>query len=566
MPGLLIKNAYVIDPISGVKGEVMDIAISDGKIVEEAPRDAEIIDARGYLTLPGGIDSHSHVCGTKVNFGRYMSPEDMRAGRTARRGVMHVTSGYSVPTTFGNSYRYSAMGYTTVLEGAMAPLEARHTHEEFTATPHQDMLANTLFDGNWSIMEAVREKDVKRAAAVVAWTLSAVRGFAIKLTNPGGTEAWGWGGDMRTIHDAVPNFEVTPAEIIGTMIRANELLNLPHSVHLHCNNLGVPGNYRTTLNTIGLAPDLNKERQSLYLTHVQFHSYGGTTWRDICSKSEDITREINSRPHVVMDMGQIMFGRTTTMTADGPMEFKLYMLHHNKWSNHDVELETGSGIIPVYYSRKSLVNCVMWAIGLELALLTKNPWQCLLSTDSPNGGPFVKYPEIIGLLMSRRFRENERKMIDQRTEHFVPLFAIDRELDWYDIAVMTRAGQAKALGITRIGKGHLSPGAEADVAIYPLRPGEIDPSVEYQQVVAGFSRTLYTIKRGRVVARDGEVVVEGANSTIWSKSRVPAEYDMGSDPEFTRKFEQYYTVRMRNYPVQDVYLPRGITIESEATL
>jgi len=566
MPGLLIKNAFVIDPLSGVKGEIMDIAIRDGRIVEEAPSGAEVIDAAGCLTLPGGIDSHSHVCGTKVNFGRYMSPEDMRAGRTARKGVMHVTSGYSVPTTFGNSYRYSTMGYTTVLEGAMAPLEARHTHEEFTATPHQDMLANTLFDGNWSIMEAVREKDVKRAAAVVAWTLAAVKGFAIKLTNPGGTEAWGWGEDVHSISDQVPYFGVTPAEIISTLIRANELLNLPHSVHLHCNNLGVPGNYQTTLDTIDLVPDLNKDRQSLYLTHVQFHSYGGSTWRDICSKTEDIARAVNNKPQVVMDMGQIMFGRTTTMTADGPMEFKLYMLHHNKWSNHDVELETGSGIIPVYYGRKSLVNCVMWSIGLELALLAKSPWQCLLSTDNPNGAPFVKYPEIIALLMSRKFRENEGKMIDPRTEHFVPLFAIERELDWYDIAVMTRAAQAKALGITRIGKGYLGPGAEADVAIYPLKPREIDPSVDYQQVMAGFSRTSYTIKRGRVVARDGEVVVEGANSTIWSKANVPPAYDMGVDPEFTKKFEQYYTVRMNNYPVQDVYLPRGVRIETEASL
>ncbi|MDH7510014.1 MAG: formylmethanofuran dehydrogenase subunit A [Methanolinea sp.] len=564
--GILIKNAYVIDPLSGIRGEIMDIAIRDGRIVEEAPPGSEVIDAGGCLTLPGGIDSHSHVCGTKVNFGRYMSPEDMRAGRTSRKGVMHVTSGYSVPTTFGNSYRYSTMGYTTVLEGAMAPLEARHTHEEFTATPHQDMLANTLFDGNWSVMEAVREKDVRRAAAIVAWTLAAVRGFAIKLTNPGGTEAWGWGKDVANIHDPVPHFEVTPAEIISTMIQANEILRLPHSVHLHCNNLGVPGNFQTTLETMDLAPPAQGDRQTLYLTHVQFHSYGGTTWRDISSKSEEIARSLNSKPQVVIDMGQIMFGRTTTMTADGPMEFKLYMLHHNKWSNHDVELETGSGIIPVYYSRKSLVNCVMWAIGLELALLAKNPWQCLLSTDNPNGAPFVKYPEIIALLMSRRMRENERKEIDPRTEHYVPLFALDRELDWYDIAVMTRAGQAKALGITRIGKGHLAPGAQADVAVYPLKPESLDPSVDYQQVMAGFSRTLYTIKRGRVVARDGDVVVEGANSTIWTRARVPPAYDMGSDPEFTRKFDQYYTVRLRNYPVQDVYLPRGVCIETEAAL
>ncbi len=566
MNGLLVKNAFVIDPLSGIRGEIMDIAIRDGRIVEDAGSGAEVINAGGCLTLPGGIDSHSHVCGTKVNFGRYMSPEDMRAGRTGRRGVMHVTSGYSVPTTFGNSYRYSTMGYTTVLEGAMAPLEARHTHEEFNATPHQDMLANTLFDGNWSIMEAVRDKDVKRAAAVVAWTLAAVKGFAIKLTNPGGTEAWGWGEDVHSIHDQVPNFNVTPAEIISTMIEANELLNLPHSVHLHCNNLGVPGNYQTTLDTIERVPDLNSARQSLYLTHVQFHSYGGTTWRDICSKSEEIARAVNDRPQVAIDMGQIMFGRTTTMTADGPMEFKLYMLHHNKWSNHDVELETGSGIIPVYYSRKSLVNCVMWAIGLELALLIKDPWRCMLATDSPNGAPFVKYPEIIALLMSRRFREKEAEKIDPRTEHYVPLFALDRELDWYDVAVMSRAAQARALGITRIGKGHLAPGAQADIAIYPMIPAELDPAADFEQVMAGFAKTRYTIKRGRVVARDGDVVVEGANSTIWSKVNVPPSFDIGTDPEFVKKFEQFYTVRMSNYPVQDVYLPRGISITTEASL
>ncbi len=566
MSELLISNAWVIDPLNGIKGEIMDIAIRNGRIVEEVSEKARVIDAGGCLTLPGGVDSHTHVCGTKVNFGRYMSPEDMRAGRTARNGCMHVTSGYSVPTTFGNSYRYSNMGYTTLLEGAMAPLEARHTHEEFTATPHQDMMANTLFDGNWAIMEAVRDKDVRRTAAVVAWYLKAARGFAIKLTNPGGTEAWGWGEDVSGIHDTVPYFEVTPAEIIETMIRANEILHLPHSVHLHCNNLGVPGNYQTTLDTLGLVPDLNKKRQSLYLTHVQFHSYGGTTWRDIDSKSEEICKAVNNTPQVTIDMGQIMFGRTTTMTADGPMEFKLYMLHHNKWSNHDVELETGSGIIPVYYFRKSLVNCVMWSIGLELALLTKDPWQCLLSTDNPNGAPFVKYPEIIALLMSKKLRDQECALLEPRTEHHVPLFAIDRELDWHEIAIMTRAAQAKALGIQNIGKGHLAPGAEADVAIYPLITSEIDPSMQYQQVIAGFSRTKFTIKRGRVVSRNGEVIVDGANSTIWVKPGVPEEYNLSNDPDFVRKFEEYYTIRMSNYPVQDVYLPRGVCIETEADL
>ena len=566
MTELLVKNAHVIDPLNNIFGETMDIPVRDGRIVESVGSRAEVVDARGHLTLPGGIDSHTHICGTKVNFGRYMSPEDMRAGRTPRRGRMHATSGYSVPTTYGTSYRYSAMGYTTVLEGAMAPLEARHTHEEFNYTPLQDTMANTLFDGNWAVMEALGENDGERIAAIVAWTLKAVKGFAIKLTNPGGTEAWGWGKDVTCIRDVIPHFEVTPAEIITGLIDANELLRLPHSVHLHCNNLGKPGNYQCTLETFDLVPDRNKTRQTLYATHVQFHSYGGSSWKDFSSKSEEIIASVNAKPQIVIDMGQVMFGKTTTMTADGPMEFNLYRLHHNKWSNHDVELETGSGIIPVLYRRKNLVNSIMWSIGLELALLAKNPWQCLLSTDNPNGAPFVKYPEIIALLMSRKYRDEEFSKVHPTTGHRVPLPAIDRELTWDEIAIMTRSGQAKALGIAGIGKGHLSPGAEADIAIYPLRIDQIDPAAEYAEVIRGLSQTEYTIKRGRVVSRLGTCVVDGSNTTIWSKPSVPEDLDMSRDPEFVKNFERYYTVRMRNYPVQEEYFHRNLPIETEGEL
>jgi len=566
MSELLIKNACVIDPLRGINGERMDIAVRDGKIVENVGSSAEVIDAKGALTLPGGIDSHTHICGTKVNFGRYMSPEDMRAGRTPRRGAMHPTSGYSVPTTYGNSYRYSAMGYTTLLEGAMAPLEARHTHEEFMYTPLQDTMANVLFDGNWAAMEAIRDRDDKRTAAIVAWILSAVKGFAVKLTNPGGTEAWGWGKNVKCLKDIVPYFEITPADIIMGMIRANEMLHLPHSVHLHCNNLGTPGNYTCTMGTLDMIPDLNKKRQTLYATHVQFHAYGGTGWPDFCSKSEPVANLVNMRPQVVIDMGQVMFGKTTTMTADGPMEFNLYRLHHNKWSNHDVELETCSGIIPVLYRRKNLVNSIMWAIGLELALLTKNPWQCMLTTDNPNGAPFVRYPEIIALLMSKRYRDLECATVHPETGHRVPLPAIERELDWHEIAVMTRAGQAKALGIIDIGKGHLGPGADADIAIYPFDIDTLDPSTEFEQVIEGFKKTEYTIKRGRVVSRRGECIVDGSNTTMWVKPRVPEKYDMGKDPEFIKKFDRYYTVRMGNYPVQEAYMNRGLCIETETDL
>ncbi len=562
MRELLIKNAYVIDPLQGIHGDIMDIPVRDGRIVGSVSGRSEVIDAGGHLTLPGGIDSHTHVCGTKVNFGRYMSPEDMRAGRTPRKGPMYPTSGYTVPTTYGNSYRYSKMGYTTLLEGAMAPMEARHTHEEFAATPMQDMLANTLFDGNWSLFEAVGDKDVRQAAAVIGWTLSAVKGFGIKLTNPGGTEAWGFGDDLASIDEEVPNWTITPREIIDTTIKACELLHLPHSVHLHCNNLGMPGNYRTTLQTLDIPSDLNPDRQTLYLTHLQFHSYGGSTWGDIRSEAEKIAGSVNTKPHVVIDMGQVMFGRTMTMTADGPMEFRLHMLHHNKWSNHDVELETGSGIIPVYYSRKSLVNSIMWAIGLELALLVKNPWQCMLTTDNPNGAPFVKYPEIIGLLMSGKYRARELDNVHKLTTDRTSLGTIDRELSFEDIAVMTRSGQAKALGLIDQGKGHFREGALADIAVYPVRPDQTDPAIQYEEVIGAFQQTLYTLKDGIVVSRNGEVITGVANRTFWTDPQIPAEMDIRNSPRFIEKFSRYYSMDLENYLVQDEYVQRGVAMKS----
>ena len=47
-------------------------------------------------------------------------------------------------------------------------------------------------------------------------------------------------------------------------------LGLPHPVHVHCNNLGVPGNWRTTLDTLDTL-----EGRRAHLAHLQFHAYGG---------------------------------------------------------------------------------------------------------------------------------------------------------------------------------------------------------------------------------------------------------------------------------------------------
>jgi dihydroorotase len=56
----IIKNGRVIDP-ANKRDEVVDLAIVDGKIAKSAPKNAEVIDAKGLIVAPGLIDIHVHL-------------------------------------------------------------------------------------------------------------------------------------------------------------------------------------------------------------------------------------------------------------------------------------------------------------------------------------------------------------------------------------------------------------------------------------------------------------------------------------------------------------------------
>ena len=85
MTELLIKNGFVFDPLNGINGEKMDIAIKNGKIVAKVTRKAQVIDATGLTVMPGGVDIHTHVAGGEVNTGRIVRPEDHVKMRYAKQ-------------------------------------------------------------------------------------------------------------------------------------------------------------------------------------------------------------------------------------------------------------------------------------------------------------------------------------------------------------------------------------------------------------------------------------------------------------------------------------------------
>jgi len=553
MADLLIKNGFVYDPLNGVNGEKMDIAISKGKIVDKMDgKRKKIIDASGMVVMPGGVDIHSHIAGPKVNAGRLLRPEDHFKDFEAKTDKTRSGVGRSIPSTFTTGYRYARMGYTTVMEPAMPPLMARHVHEELNDTPMIDKAAYPMLGDCWFVLEPLAKGLIEQCAAYVAWTMEATRGYAMKLVNPGGLEAWGFGRNVRNIDDPVPYFNITPREIIQGLCKVNQLLHLPHTIHVHTNNLGKPGNYETCLETMKCVENSgNDGKPVIHVTHCQFSAFKGSDWRTFESGAEEIAKYVNTRSHVTTDMGQVVFTDTTTMTADGPFQYILYQLSHNKWINNDVETETSAGIVPFRYKRSSFVHALQWSIGLELALMIEDPWKIYMTTDHPNAAPFIFYPKIISWLMSRVAREKLLKKVNKRAGHKSLLGTLDREYSFSELAIATRAGQARALGLKE--KGHLGVGADADIAIYDVNPEQVDPSKQFRLVRKAFKNAAYTIKGGEIVVKDGEVVKSVGGKTFWVKPELSNPIFEAS-PRLKKAFEDYYTVQYENYIVPEHHL------------
>lgn len=544
---LKIAGGTVYDPANQVDGLVRDIWIRDGKVVappdDPAALPDRILDATGLVVMPGGVDMHAHIAGPKVNLARKMRPEDRRTARVVRRTRLtrSGTTG-STPSTFATGYLYAGLGYTTAFDAAVPPLGARHAHEEFHDTPLIDKGFLVLFGNNHYALQQIAAGESERLRGFVAWLLRSARGYGMKLVNPGGVEEWKQGrGNVHDLDTPVGHFGVSARRIITELAQAAADVGLPHPVHIHCNNLGLPGNWKTTLETMRAL-----EGRRAHLTHVQFHSYGGEFGEQAGFRSRvpELVDYVNSHPNLTVDVGQVLFGETTSMTGDGPLGYYLHKVTGRKWTNAETEMEAGCGIVPITYKEKSFVHALQWAVGLEWYLLMNDPWRVAMSTDHPNGGSFLAYPEVVQLLMSRDYRREVLRRVPPRVLERSTLRDLDREYSLYEIAIITRAAPARILGLPH--KGHLGVGADADVTVYT-------PGSDRREM---FELPRYVIKAGEFVVEKGEIRQEVYGRTL----HVEPGYDDGVLPDVRRWFESHYTMQFANYPVDDRYLSHGGTV------
>ena len=529
---LRVTGGHVIDPVHDVD-TLADVWIEGGRVVEP-PAATEstqttTIDARGCIVMAGAIDTHSHIAGSKVNAARLLQPELARNStvpkqRRSRSGVRSV-----VPTTHVTGYTYAGLGYTMAVDAAIPPLAARHVHLEFADTPIIDKAMLVLLGNNHFVMDCLREKEPARLLDYVSWILRATHAFGVKVVDPGGVEQWKQArGRLTSLDDEVAGFGVRPRDILLGLAQAIDTLALPHPMHLHGMNLGMPG---CAQDTLALLRALDGHR--LHLAHVQFLSYGGTPSdpRSLTSATAALADYVNMHANVSCDIGQVVFGETTTMTADAPVGEFLHRLHGRKWVSHDVEQETGCGVVPITYSDKNFVHALQWCIGLEWFLLVQDPWKLALSTDHPNGGTFWSYPRIIAWLMNRDLRDQVIARLPKQVLKRTQLADLSRQYTLSEIAIITRAAPARILGMRD--RGHLGPGARADLVVYD-RNADVETMFSFPRLV---------LKNGQIVLREGQIEAIPDGET----ERASPEYDPKVIPSIKAWFDREASIAFENF-------------------
>jgi len=511
-----LHGAVCIDGVK--KTEVRDLFL-DGETIGSALANGYRVDADykldKHIVVAGGIDLHTHIGGGKVNIARLLLPDlvnhvNSNSKRTESDPLWIQPLSSPVPGTWETGRRYLEMGYTACFEPALLPANARHAHAEMADTPWLDTGGYLLLGNDRLLLEWIRDEvPQEQINAYVGWMVHAHQCCGVKVVNAGGIDAFKFNQRHLSLDDHHIHLGITPRQILSVLSQAVESLQLAHPLHVHCSNLGLAGNISATMATIDAV-----EGRRLHLTHAQFHCYGTDGPHGYSSAARELADRVNSDKSLSIDVGQVQFGQTVTLSGDTMHQFANRKLARpRKAIFQDLECQAGCGVLPFRYRQDQYVHGLLWTIGIELFLRVEDSERVFLTTDHPNGAPFTSYPHLIRLLMDFDYRMSIFSRLHPDVQKSSSLPSLTREYTVEEIVKMTRLGPAKALGLRN--RGSLCEGKLADVVVY-------EKSENPEQM---FSRPSMVFRRGKLVYRDGVFLADSIKSTIVSAFEVDDQMD-----------------------------------------
>ena len=454
MMRLQIKNARVYDPKNGINGELMDIFIENGKLVEET-RPEKIIDAEGKAAMAGGVDVHSHVATYGLSLARFS---------------------LGFPTLPQIAETYAKLGFTHVNEPLASVITAAYTHHELSSIPLLDTSTLVVLD-MLDFLKLVREGDEKEAKNATLFTLDAAKAAAAKIYEPFVSPP---ARAARRLGIEGMRMRLSTDTVLKFFSRLSENNNIP-KIHLHATpsllreDASVLSKYH--ISHLGTAIDAENQENAFKLLETRTPLDLGI-YLDKRFRATEQNFKLATRKEIAPK------GRFLCITMGFSEPLMIYK------DETDVENKKGT-----------LLKTEM-SLTLAVQALEHGLEGVCFSTDSPNGALFYDYPKIFAILLSR---ENRKEL----KEHGLELPS--EEYTLYELAAITRSEPAAALHLEA--KGHLGIGADADIALYDITENT-PPSLLEKKL--GGCETL--IKGGELVIHNSKLLTPVHNLSVRKKT------------------------------------------------
>ncbi len=511
MNKIIIKNGIIIDPLNEIDAEVKDILIENGKIVDSFTNESDVkqIDASGKTVIPAGIDIHSHVASQQVNWARLILSNNK-----------NLKSNWAPFSLESIACNYISQGYTFFIEANVYPSLAKQTLFNLINIPVLDkamlLNASTL----WPLELEYQRGKIEEMSSFLSDLLDKTKAFGIKAYNPFESEIWDFKKcrDDLTVNGRLYNFNAL--DVYENLTKANEFLELPHSVHAHIEgyeheqgmiNLDI---VLKKIKSLNLKP--SKRSQVFHLAHANSYFPDGNM--------SDIVNFFNSSQEFDLDLGFIGFNLTNPIiTSDRRLVNSMRRFNPElPVISAAVELEGDIFASVRSFDKTRETDCFLWANAIELALEIQNKYQVQFTMNFPNYANILDIPKIATWLISTSARKEFALGMNNDFLRKSSLIGSEKSLSFLEFVIMTRTSPARSLGLGEH-KGHLGIGADGDLNILNMNINEIDSQKEYLKVEKALSNIEFVLKDGQIVKNKEKIDLNDDGKIFWSKGKPQKE-------------------------------------------
>ncbi len=535
MTKFLIKNGIVYDPLNNIGGEVKDILIEEGKIVEKFSNQEDIkeIDSKNKTVVPAAIDIHAHVASQQVNWARLLGTKNPAFQKTWKGLTLDFIA-----------EQYLSNGFTFVLEANVFPSLASQTALNLTSLPVLDSAYLLNLSNFWPMELEFQKGMVDQASAYISDILEKTKAFGLKIYNPFEREDWNFNKLRDDLEKNGRLYNFAPLDVYENMAKYVENLKLPHSIHAHIDAYENEQAKRNLSLVLARIKELNlespnkskqgKRSQVFHIAHASSYNTDGD--------NSELIKFYNENAEFDLDIGFLGFDPINPVIS-GDRRFITTLSNQENSFNvirSAIELEGDTFSSLRTFNKQNNNHCTIWANGLDLALNIKNKWQIQFSVNFPNYSSISKVPQIASWLLSNKAREDFIKDFDSKFLKDNTISSNSDSLSFLEYITITRASPAKSLGIGDI-KGNLGEGADGDLNIIDLNLEQVDIQNNYQTLIDAFSNINFVLKEGYIIKKDHNLDLSPNGKIYWTEGIPKKERDtfvLNKKKEF---YEKYYS-------------------------